>query len=74
MAITEPYVGSDVASLKTTAKLTPDGKHYIVNGVKKWITTGKKSLLFIALISFYIVFEIYVIFINNNGEQNISVK
>ncbi|KAI9275679.1 acyl-CoA dehydrogenase/oxidase [Phascolomyces articulosus] len=40
LAITEPYVGSDVASLKTTAKLTPDGKHYIVNGVKKWITTG----------------------------------
>ncbi|KAI9499666.1 acyl-CoA dehydrogenase/oxidase [Zychaea mexicana] len=40
LAITEPYVGSDVASIRTTAKLTPDGKHYIVNGVKKWITTG----------------------------------
>lgn len=41
LAITEPYTGSDVASIRTTAKKTPDGKYYIVNGVKKWITTGK---------------------------------
>jgi alkylation response protein AidB-like acyl-CoA dehydrogenase len=40
LAITEPYTGSDVASIKTTAVKTPDGKHYIVNGVKKWITSG----------------------------------
>jgi len=40
LAITEPSAGSDVANLKTTAKLTPDGKHYIVNGEKKWITNG----------------------------------
>ncbi len=40
LCITEPYAGSDVASLVTTAKLTPDGKHYIVNGEKKWITNG----------------------------------
>ncbi|CAO3623845.1 unnamed protein product [Cunninghamella blakesleeana] len=40
LAITEPYTGSDVASIRTTAKLSPDGKHYIVNGVKKWITNG----------------------------------
>ncbi|CAO3634403.1 unnamed protein product [Mucor hiemalis] len=40
LAITEPYTGSDVANIKTTAVKTPDGKHYIVNGVKKWITTG----------------------------------
>merc|ERR1719499_1069867 len=36
----EPYVGSDVAGLRTTAVKTPDGKHYIVNGLKKWITGG----------------------------------
>jgi hypothetical protein len=30
------YGGSDVAGLRTTAKKTPDGKHYIVNGIKKW--------------------------------------
>ncbi|CDS04548.1 hypothetical protein LRAMOSA07195 [Lichtheimia ramosa] len=40
LAITEPYAGSDVANLQTTATRTPDGKHFIVNGVKKWITTG----------------------------------
>lgn len=40
LAITEPSAGSDVANLKTEAKLTPDGKHYIVNGEKKWITNG----------------------------------
>jgi len=40
LAITEPYAGSDVANLKTEARKTPDGKHYIVNGEKKWITNG----------------------------------
>ena len=40
LCITEPDAGSDVAGLKTTAEKTPDGKHYIVNGVKKWITNG----------------------------------
>ncbi|EIE88106.1 hypothetical protein G6F46_009656 [Rhizopus delemar] len=40
LAITEPYAGSDVARIRTTAKRTPDGKHFIVNGVKKWITGG----------------------------------
>jgi len=40
LAITEPYAGSDVASLRCSAKKTADGKHYIVNGEKKWITNG----------------------------------
>ncbi|CAG8460677.1 12755_t:CDS:2 [Ambispora gerdemannii] len=40
LAITEPYAGSDVANIRTEAKLTEDGKHYIVNGEKKWITNG----------------------------------
>jgi len=40
LAITEPYAGSDVASIRTEAKLSADGKHYIVNGEKKWITNG----------------------------------
>ncbi|CAG8446654.1 2238_t:CDS:2 [Acaulospora colombiana] len=40
LAITEPYAGSDVANLKTEAKLSDDGEHYIVNGEKKWITNG----------------------------------
>lgn len=40
IAITEPGAGSDVANIATTAVKTPDGKHYIINGTKKWITNG----------------------------------
>lgn len=36
LAITEPDAGSDVASIATMAVKTEDGKHYIVNGTKKW--------------------------------------
>jgi alkylation response protein AidB-like acyl-CoA dehydrogenase len=36
----EPGAGSDLASLKTKAELTEDGKHYIVNGTKIWTTMG----------------------------------
>ena len=36
IAITEPDAGSDVANIQTTAVKTDDGKHYIVNGAKKW--------------------------------------
>ncbi|KAJ1570046.1 hypothetical protein HK096_004459, partial [Nowakowskiella sp. JEL0078] len=38
LAITEPYAGSDVANIKAEAKKTEDGKYYILNGEKKWIT------------------------------------
>ncbi|EON61393.1 hypothetical protein W97_00607 [Coniosporium apollinis CBS 100218] len=40
IAITEPSAGSDVANIQTTAVKSEDGKHYIVNGTKKWITNG----------------------------------
>lgn len=40
IAITEPEAGSDVANITTTATKTPDGKYYIINGTKKWITNG----------------------------------
>jgi alkylation response protein AidB-like acyl-CoA dehydrogenase len=38
--LTEPTSGSDALSAKTTAKLTPDGKYYVLNGQKMWITNG----------------------------------
>lgn len=40
IAITEPDAGSDVANIKTSAVKSQDGKKYIVNGTKKWITNG----------------------------------
>ncbi|KAL2410529.1 Acyl-CoA dehydrogenase apdG [Exophiala dermatitidis] len=40
IAITEPGAGSDVANIATTATKTPDGKFYVINGEKKWITNG----------------------------------
>ena len=38
--LTEPNSGSDALSAKTTAKLSEDGKNYILNGQKCWITNG----------------------------------
>ncbi len=38
--LTEPTSGSDALSAKTTAKLSDDGKYYILNGQKMWITNG----------------------------------
>jgi alkylation response protein AidB-like acyl-CoA dehydrogenase len=38
--LTEPGAGSDANSGKTNAKLSGDGKHYIINGQKMWITNA----------------------------------
>ena len=38
--LTEPGAGSDANSGKTRATLTPDGRHYVLNGQKMWITNG----------------------------------
>ena len=39
----EPGSGSDLASLKTTAELSEDGTHYIVNGQKTWTTLAQHA-------------------------------
>jgi alkylation response protein AidB-like acyl-CoA dehydrogenase len=39
-ALTEPEAGSDALSARTTATLTPDGRHYSLRGQKLWITNG----------------------------------
>ena len=44
--LTEPDSGSDANSGKTHAKLSADGKHYILNGQKMWITNGGFADLF----------------------------
>jgi hypothetical protein len=39
--LTEPHVGSDASGLRTTA--TRDGDHFVLNGVKQFITSGKNA-------------------------------
>ncbi len=40
-ALTEPHAGSDASALRTTARR--DGDHYVLNGVKQFITSGKNA-------------------------------
>jgi len=50
-ALTEPGVGSDPARMATTARLSADGKHYLLNGDKLWCTnvTDPKTTLIAVL-------------------------
>ncbi|WP_181765884.1 acyl-CoA dehydrogenase family protein [Streptomyces albidus (ex Kaewkla and Franco 2022)] len=43
IAMTEPGTGSDLAGMKTTAKLSEDGTHYVLNGAKTFITGGVQA-------------------------------
>ena len=54
--LTEPSGGSDALAGKTTAELSKDGKHYILNGEKTFITNGGWS-------------EVYTVFAQVNGDQ-----
>ncbi|MFD7408636.1 acyl-CoA dehydrogenase family protein [Streptomyces sp. NPDC059866] len=40
IAMTEPGTGSDLAGITTTARLSEDGTHYVLNGAKTFITGG----------------------------------
>lgn len=50
VALTEPHGGSDLASIQTTASKTDDGKFYVVNGAKKFITSGMDAAFFSTLV------------------------
>src|SRR5271156_905116 len=45
-ALTEPLSGSDALSARTRADLSADGRHYVLNGQKMWITNGGAADLF----------------------------
>jgi butyryl-CoA dehydrogenase len=45
--LTEPHVGSDASALRTTA--TRDGDHYVLNGVKQFITSGQQGNVMIVI-------------------------
>ncbi len=46
-SLTEPESGSDALSIKTTATLSEDGKYYILNGTKQFVTNGTFADVFI---------------------------
>ncbi len=48
-ALTEPDVGSDPASLATTAEPSADGAHFILNGEKLWCTNGTLAELLVVM-------------------------
>lgn len=54
--LTEPNSGSDALSAKTTAKLSDDGKHYLLTGQKCWITNGGFA-------------DVYTVFAKIDGEK-----
>ena len=45
IAMTEPGTGSDLAGIRTTATLSPDGAYYVLNGAKTFITGARNSEL-----------------------------
>ena len=48
-ALTEVDAGSDPANMHTSATLSPDGKHWIINGEKLWCTNGTRAELFVVM-------------------------
>ena len=57
--LTEPSAGSDANSGKTRAVLSPDGKNYILNGQKMWITNGGFA-------------DIFTVFAKIDNDENLS--
>jgi alkylation response protein AidB-like acyl-CoA dehydrogenase len=57
--LTEPGSGSDANSGKTSAKLTADGKHYVINGQKMWITNGGFA-------------DVFIVFAKIDADENLS--
>jgi len=55
-ALSEAGSGSDALGAKTVARLSPDGKHYVVNGGKMWITNGGFA-------------DVYVVFLKIDGSK-----
>jgi alkylation response protein AidB-like acyl-CoA dehydrogenase len=49
-ALSEAGSGSDALGAKTTAKLSDDGRHYVVNGSKMWITNGGFADVFVVFL------------------------
>ncbi len=48
-ALTEVHAGSDPATMTTSAVLSEDGKHWVINGEKLWCTNGTRAELFVVM-------------------------
>lgn len=80
--LTEPDSGSDANAAKSRAKLSEDGKHYILNGQKMWITNGGFADVFIvfakidddAKLSAFIVEKSYEGISLNPEEKKMGIK
>jgi alkylation response protein AidB-like acyl-CoA dehydrogenase len=48
-ALTEVNAGSDPANMTTSAVLSDDGKHWVINGQKLWCTNGTRAELFVVM-------------------------
>ena len=57
--LTEPDSGSDANSGKTKAVLSADGKHYVINGQKMWITNGGFA-------------DVFIVFAKIDNDKNLS--
>ncbi len=55
-ALSESSSGSDAMNIRTKAVLSPDGKHYILNGEKMWITNANFA-------------DVYIVFAKVDGEK-----
>jgi alkylation response protein AidB-like acyl-CoA dehydrogenase len=48
-ALTEKDVGSDPANMSTTAELSADGSHWVLNGEKLWTTNGPRAEIIVVM-------------------------
>ena len=80
--LTEPDAGSDANSGKTKATLTEDGKHYLINGQKMWISNAGFADLFIVFakieddknLTAFIVEKTFVGIPMNEEEKKMGIK
>jgi butyryl-CoA dehydrogenase len=79
--LSEPQAGSDAQNALTTAKLSADGKHWILNGQKMWITNGGFADVFLVFakvdgkdFSCFIVEKSYPGFKVGGEEKKMGIK
>ena len=60
-SLSEAGAGTDAAAMVCKAKLSDDGKHYILNGEKMWVTNGAQA-------------QIYVLFAKDVDHPDYGVK